>query len=374
MRSRSTTDPFRAVELAAQTRPDVVVCALGLEGLGGTELVKRLHASAPDTAVVCHATGANPSILASTIVAGGRGCVLRSDGDADIAATIRAATAGAVALSPAAGRLLAGELTRAVDTVEQLGRDLSEVQETVARGTSAKADFLANMSHELRTPITVAKGVSYVLRNPDVPEEERAEFLDQLQGSLDKLMGIVDEIITIAELDKGTFELDPEAVDLSPLIRRSIEDVAGVHPTIEILHTVPTRLPVVADGARIAAVVRELLDNACRFSPEGTPVEITARTLDEGVVVSVTDRGSGLERAVAARSFDEPFSTGEGTLRKEKAGVGAGLHLARQLIVEHGGLLWIDPLPGGGTRASFCIPERPGHAISEPPSGAAGAA
>ena len=68
-------------------------------------------------------------------------------------------------------------------------------------------------------------------------------------------------------------------------------------------------------------------------------------------------------RTVARRSFDEPFSTGEGVLRKEKAGVGVGLHLARQLVVEHGGTLWTDPLPGGGTRASFCIPRRPpeGH-------------
>ena len=78
--------------------------------------------------------------------------------------------------------------------------------------------------------------------------------------------------------------------------------------------------------------------------------------MSEGIVVSVTDRGEGLDRTVAKRSFDEPFSTGEGVLRKEKAGVGVGLHLARQLVVEHGGTLWTDPLPGGGTRASFCIP------------------
>jgi len=86
------------------------------------------------------------------------------------------------------------------------------------------------------------------------------------------------------------------------------------------------------------------------------PVHVSARSMSEGIVVSVTDRGEGLDRTVAKRSFDEPFSTGEGVLRKEKAGVGVGLHLARQLVVEHGGTLWTDPLPGGGTRASFCIP------------------
>ena len=67
------------------------------------------------------------------------------------------------------------------------------------------------------------------------------------------------------------------------------------------------------------------------------------------------------------KAFDQPFSTGEATLRKEKAGVGVGLHLARQIVVEHGGVMWSDPLPGGGTRISFCIPIREGAATRRAP-------
>jgi signal transduction histidine kinase len=89
------------------------------------------------------------------------------------------------------------------------------------------------------------------------------------------------------------------------------------------------------------------------------------------VIVSVTDRGEGLDRAVAAQAFEQPFSTGEGTLRKEKAGVGVGLHLARQIVVEHGGIMWSDPLPGGGTRVSFCVPSHEGERLAAPPAGAA---
>ena len=85
-------------------------------------------------------------------------------------------------------------------------------------GTSAKGDFLANISHELRTPVTVAKGIAYVLRNPHVSEEERGEFLEQLQTSLDKLTGLVDEIIEISELEQGTFQLNIAYIDLAPLI------------------------------------------------------------------------------------------------------------------------------------------------------------
>src|SRR4029077_14068290 len=83
----------------------------------------------------------------------------------------------------------------------------------------------------------------------------------------------------------------------------------------------------------------------------------------------VTDRGEGLDRSIANQAFDQPFSTGEPTLRKERSGAGVGLHLARQIIVEHGGVMWADPLPGGGTRISFCLPIREGQRLAAPPVG-----
>jgi two-component system cell cycle sensor histidine kinase PleC len=252
-----------------------------------------------------------------------------------------------------------------------LTAELDEVRSSVSQGTSAKADFLANISHELRTPVTVAKGIAYVLRNPSVPPEEREQFLGQLQSSLDKLMGIVDEIITIAELERGTFVLEITPTDLAPLIRHAMDEVAREYPKTPIDAWVPDELRLVADGVRLGGVVRELLDNACRYSPISGRVELAARMLEEGVVVSVTDHGEGLDRTIAMKAFEQPFSTGEATLRKEKAGVGVGLHLARQIVVEHGGVMWSDPLPGGGTRVSFCVPLSEGHRLAVPPAGAA---
>jgi signal transduction histidine kinase len=160
-------------------------------------------------------------------------------------------------------------------------------------------------------------------------------------------------------------------MDLAPLIRHAADDVAREYPDIPIDTEVPDELRAVADGARIGGVVRELLDNACRYSPNGRGIELTARMLDEGVVVIVTDHGEGLDRSLAMKAFEQPFSTGEATLRKEKAGVGVGLHLARKIVIEHGGVMWSDPLPGGGTRVSFCIPINEGQRLAAPPVGAA---
>ena len=369
-----TSDPFRAVEAAARARPDVITVDLGLDGLGGTELIRRLCASTPGTRVIARSSSHEAAAVAEALGAGATGYVLREDGPDALLAAVRAALTGAAVLSPVVATAFGSEVARLVASERSLAAELEEIRSSVTQGTSAKADFLANISHELRTPVTVAKGIAYVLRNPAVPEGERDQFLGQLQSSLDKLMAIVDEIITIAELERGTFELDITPMDLAPLIRHAVDEVGREYPETPIDAQLPDELRAIADGPRIGGVVRELLDNACRYSPLGRGIELSARMLDEGVVVIVTDHGVGLDRSLAMKAFDQPFSTGEATLRKEKAGVGVGLHLARKIVIEHGGVMWSDPLPGGGTRVSFCIPINEGQRLAAPPASAAGAA
>lgn len=366
-----TSDPFRAVETAARARPDVITVDLGLDGLGGTELIRRLVASTPGTRVIARSSSRDATAVAEALGAGAAGYVLREDGPDALLAAVRAALTGAAVLSPVVATAFGAEVARLVHSERTLAAELEELRSSVTQGTSAKADFLANISHELRTPVTVAKGIAYVLRNPSVPDGERDQFLGQLQASLDKLMAIVDEIITIAELERGTFELEITPMDLAPLIRHAADDAAREYPQTPIETEVPDELRAVADGARIGGVVRELLDNACRYSPNGRGIELVARMLEEGVVVIVTDHGEGLDRSLAMKAFEQPFSTGEATLRKEKAGVGVGLHLARKIVIEHGGVMWSDPLPGGGTRVSFCIPINEGQRLAAPPASVA---
>ncbi|MEZ0233523.1 MAG: ATP-binding protein [Actinomycetota bacterium] len=351
-----TSDALRAIEAAARARPDVVVCRLSMEGFSGTELLARIGASSPDSRVVVRVSVDDVALAASCLADGARGVIAIDDDPREVMTAVHAAAEGGVSLSPRIARAIGDALIGSIDATERLGAELEGLRDSVAQGTSAKADFLSNISHELRTPVTVAKGIAYVLNNPSIGEDERTEFLGELQGSLDKLMGLVDEIITMSELERGTFELRLAEVDLAPAVDRAVAVARDQHPTIRIEASITAPLRTLADEERLEGVVAELLDNACRYSPDGMPVHVSARSMSEGIVVSVTDRGEGLDRTVAKRSFDEPFSTGEGVLRKEKAGVGVGLHLARQLVVEHGGTLWTDPLPGGGTRASFCIP------------------
>ncbi|MEX0754153.1 MAG: HAMP domain-containing sensor histidine kinase [Actinomycetota bacterium] len=362
------TDGYRAVELAYAGQPDVVVTEVDLAGVAGVELIRRFREAAPRTRVLVWTTLAAADTSLTMLGAGAAGYLLKSDAAEIVVRAIDAVVRGGIALSPSVSSMLAEQQARArlreLELEDTLARSVGELEQM----TTAKAEFLANISHELRTPVTVAKGIAHVLANRDVPEEARKEFLDKLDESLEKLMGIVDGILTIAELDKGSLELERADVDLAPVLQEISTDVGAKYDDVSIEHALPPRLPANCDLPRIAEVLRHLVDNACRYSPAGGTVTVRARAMDEGAVVSITDRGEGIQREMVNRAFDEPFSVGEATIRKERAGVGLGLHMARKLVIEHGGVMWADPLPGGGTRVSFCLPARPGQAMTRPPA------
>jgi signal transduction histidine kinase len=365
-----TTDSEHAIELAAGMQPDVIATELGLEGPKDVHLVRRLRDAAPLAAIVGWTRLRDPGRVAQVLAAGAAGYLLKEDGVDEAARAIRAAGAGAIVLTRGSAAMLGTDLGGALTKVKELEAEVRDIQAQMEEGTTSKSEFLANVSHELRTPVTVAKGIAYVLRNPNVGDEERGEFIEQLQASLDKLAGLVDELIEITELDQGTFQLNIAYIDLAPLIDQAVADMGERHPSVLVVSRIPGALFALADAARIHGVIHELLENACRYSPEDRAVEIRARIMDQGIVISVMDQGVGMDRDVAWRSFEQPFSTGEATLRKEKAGAGVGLHLSRQLVLRHGGILWTDPVPAGGTRVSFCLPSKAGASFAAPPGAA----
>jgi signal transduction histidine kinase len=361
------TDPYRAVERAHDIRPEVIVTEIDLSGIGGIELIRRFRDAAPRARVVVWTREDSADSALAALGAGGAGWLLKAEGNERVLAAIAAASRGVISISPDIADALSRREARARLHEHELEDALALSAGELDGVTTAKAEFLSNISHELRTPVTVAKGISHIIAKRDVAEPERGRLLSQLDQSLDKLMGIVDGLLTIAEFERGNLTLEIEAFDLVPAIDAIVDEVGARYPQVSIDRALPRQLTTSADRTRIGEVVRHMLDNACRYSPASGTVQITARSQVEGTVVSVTDHGEGILREVVARAFDEPFSTGEAILRKERAGAGLGLHMARRLVVEHGGVMWADPLPGGGTRVSFCIPAQDGDTLDDPP-------
>ena len=362
----AVTDGYRAVEVAARTRPRFVVTEITLDGLSGGELVRRLLAAAPDTSVICWTGSPSPLLAADMLEAGAAAYVSKADGPDGVSSAIHAVQAGTVALSPRIASSVAERLAVESRRRAELETTVSEVSSLLRSLTTAKADFLANVSHELRTPLTIAKGIAYVLRNRDLPEEERQGFLGQIGISLDELSVLIDEMLTIADMDRGSLVLKVDEVDLAPVLIHVTDEISRRYPATAIVRELPHTLVGAADPVRFAEIVRQLLDNACRFTREHRPVALRAHLMEEGVVVSVTDCGDGMLRETVARAFEEPFVAGEDILRKERAGAGVGLYLARQLVIRHGGIMWADPVPAGGTRVAFVIPAHPGDRVSRP--------
>jgi signal transduction histidine kinase len=360
-------DGYHAVEMAERIHPDLVVTELDVEGLAGSDLVRRLRTASPESRILCWTTVGAEEVFSQVLAAGASGVLLKKTGPEEVASAIEPLLRGEVVLEASVAEKLGERLTAALRHEPELEAAIAQAKDKLELVTQAKAEFLANVSHEFRTPVTIAKGIAYVLKNKGIPEDEQQEFLEKLETSLDKLMKLVDEILTIADLDRGQLALNVDSFDLAPRIRELCEQAQRQYPECSLEILLPERLVVEIDAVRVSEVIRQLLDNACRYSPPDEAVTIKARNADEGLVVTVTDRGQGVRRDVVHQAFNEPFTAGEEILRKERSGIGVGLHMARQLILQHGGIMWADPVPGGGTKVSFCIPGDRSRPVARPP-------
>ena len=351
------TDGYRTVELARRL-PDLVVIDPAVSGgLAGVELVTKLKEAAPAVPIVCW-TGKPDADQASELLrSGAAGYLLKEDGPKELVRQIPSVLEGGVVIAPRVATELAARFTRSIHRESELTRALAETTMQLQEIAQQKDQFVANVNHELRTPVTIVKGIAHLLKSGRLSEEDQEQFVKRMDAAVEKLTSMVDEILSVSDLGQGRISLRPAETDMAELLHKVAEEVQERYREVTVVRHVAGSFHVWIDGPRLSEAMTQLVDNACRYSPGGGRVIVSLRRVAEGVMFAVTDSGEGLARDVLQKAFREPFVTGEEILRKEKAGLGLGLHLARQLIVLHGGIMWADPLPSGGTRVAFCIPE-----------------
>ncbi|MGH2685160.1 MAG: ATP-binding protein [Actinomycetota bacterium] len=347
-------DGYRTVELVERLHPAAALVHSETSGLSSAELVRRIKLADPD----CHVVLTVPQTSAEQDVEhlrAGADAILLGEPDAGFLAwTLSRLAEGGLVLAPPVARALGQPLADAVTQRTEWARQLSERTRQAEELARAKTDFLGNVSHELRTPLTIIKGVAATLRSSG-PEENQA-MLGQVEQAADKLILMIESILTHASMERGEYSLNFRRSDLALPIREAVDDAGSGYPHVTVEMFVPEHIPVVADSRAIRGVVRQLVDNACRYSEAGGVVSVRARSGEEGVTLHVTDRGTGVNRDKIQAALDNAFSPGEAIMTKERAGLGLGLNLSRNLIALHGGILWHEPLPGGGSRVSFTIP------------------
>jgi signal transduction histidine kinase len=348
-------DGYRALELAERTHPAAVVARGTLPGPGPVELVARLKGVSPHSDVLVLLEESQVGQAGAMLRAGADALVLGEPHPGYLGWALGQVAQGGVVLDPRIARRLAGSMAEMSLREREWARSLAERAQQAEFLTRAKADFVGNVSHELRTPLTIIKGVAATLARAPASDAQ-SQLLREAEAAADKLGAMIEEILTQAEVTRGEYGLDLQPCDVAVAVREGADEAASHYPHVRVVAVMPPTIPGVADARAIRGVVRQLVDNACRYSLEGGTVRVKALRSDEGIVVHVTDRGPGLRRGQIAAAFGEAFSPGEEVMTKQLAGLGLGLNLARSLLALHGGILWAEPLPGGGSRVSFTIP------------------
>jgi len=224
------------------------------------------------------------------------------------------------------------------------------------KANQLKLQFLAMISHELRTPLTSIKGFSTTLLAEDVEWTiaQHREFLEIIDDEADKLSELIEQLLDISRMQSGTFGIKPHPQRLEQLmahVHPQLQQLASTHPLI---FKVAENLPLLQiDQQRIIQVLCNLVENASKYSPEASPIEISVSRQGEFVQVSVSDEGVGIPVEDRERVF-EAFQQVE---RKEKAkGAGLGLAICKGLIEAHGGQIWIHDKTPSGTTVCFTLP------------------
>ena len=270
------------------------------------------------------------------------------------------ATGGALLIALIGGYLVAARLARRVGRLERAAREVARgsfveplpvtsqdelgqltdtfnrMQQQLRRVDEARKEFIATASHELRTPIFSLSGFVELLQDEDLDEETRREFLDTMAEQVERLQKLSVDLLDLSRLDSGSVQLHTESVDLAELTR----SIAGeFHPRLaehrtELLLDVPEEGPSAScDRERVAQIMRILLDNALRHTPEGTDVTVRANRYNGATELTVADTGPGLPAGARGKVF-ERFYTGDAA-----RGAGLGLAIARELAERMDGRL-----------------------------------
>jgi len=215
----------------------------------------------------------------------------------------------------------------------------------------AKADFIANASHELKTPIAALSGYLEMLEDEE-DEEYRAKFLDEMRGQTERLKGLAQTLLDLSRLDANAVTFRSEEVYLEDLLHdlRREFGFTGRPLDIRAEENVP---PVEADPNQLHRTLTILVDNAIKYSEEGSPIALELSRENGHAVVGVTDRGCGIPPGEIPHIFDR-FYRAEGSSRAD--GTGLGLALAKEITDHMGGEIRVDSRPEAGSTFSLLLP------------------
>ena len=248
----------------------------------------------------------------------------------------------------------------------RLRQELDAIR-SLSEANRLKSEVISTLAHEMRTPLTSIKGYSTALLMDDAvfSVETQREFLQIIDEECDVLQDLVHDLLESSIIDAGFLKLEVQPVQISRLAREVLEEMAHLSRKHRYLVDFPPQFPILdADQRRIRQVLRNLLDNAVKYSPSGGLVVVRGEVLPHEVVISVADQGEGIAPEHLNRLFEKFFRIRSG-LGRHVVGTGLGLPIARTIVEAHGGRIWAESAVGQGTTFYFTLPRSSSNGEAE---------
>jgi len=221
-----------------------------------------------------------------------------------------------------------------------------------------KGELLSVLAHEMRTPLTSIKGYSTALLMQEAsfdPDVQR-QFLEIIDEECDTLESLVHDLLESSVIDAGLLKLEPQPVLVPRLVREVIEEIGRRTDQHHFLVDFARDFPIVdADPDRVKQVLRNLLENAVKYSPEGGLVITRGEFTEAEITISVADQGVGISPEHLNRLFDKFFRAESGP-GHHVVGSGLGLPIARTIVEAHGGRIWAESTVGQGSTFYITLP------------------
>ena len=221
-----------------------------------------------------------------------------------------------------------------------------------------KGEFVMTASHELRTPLTsIGMSIDLLLESASKKlDDKEQKLLSAAHEDLGRLRVLVNNLLDLSKIEAGKMEMDFSRHPVPPLLEKVVESfkLQAEQKGIALSFHVPEGLPLIrADANKISWVLSNLISNALHFTPQGGEIQLTVEAFGPFVQVSVRDNGPGIPYEYQSKIFDKFVQ-----LKSSQAlgGSGLGLAICKEIVRAHGGAIWVDSVPGGGSTFIFTIP------------------
>jgi two-component system sensor histidine kinase KdpD len=259
-----------------------------------------------------------------------------------------------VPLSDAALQALCNLVAVTLEKVR--GQEAANRAEAARQSQELKSTLLDALAHEFKTPLTAIKAAATeLLSSPGIGAEEQHELTTVVDEEADRLGRLVTEAIQMARIEAGKIRLKTGLYSVEALIRPALQQMNSMTEGRTVSVNIAGGMPLIAaDQELMGMAIRQLLDNALKYSPAGSPIAVAAEKTPHHVLISVSDQGPGIRAPERSRIF-ERFYRSPGT-PQNVTGAGMGLAIALEIVRAHGGDIQVENGPAGGAKFSIAIP------------------